>query len=79
MLFKQSYTDNIILEQIKNLNKEALSYLYEHNYITVHNYISSHGGTAVDSKEELANALILLWQKVTANTHSPIDTSSEFP
>ena len=71
MLFRQSFTDNIIIEQIRNLNYEALSYLYEHNYISVHNYISSHGGTETDTREELSLAIIKLWQKVNSENYNP--------
>jgi RNA polymerase sigma factor (sigma-70 family) len=76
MLFKRSYTDNIIIEQIKNLNKEALGYLYENNYITVLNYVTSHGGTEEDAREELSNALIHLWQRINRenfNTDFPLE------
>lgn len=71
MLFKQSYTDNIIIEQIRTLNKEALSYLYEHNFITVHNYITSHGGSEDDVQDELSNTLIGLWQKINRENYIP--------
>lgn len=76
MLFRQSYTDNIIIEQIKNLNKESLSYLYEQSYISVHNYVTSHGGSPEDAREELADALIILWQQVNKgkfNTDKPLE------
>lgn len=71
MLFKQSYTDNIIIEQIRTMNKEALSYLYEQNFVTVNNYITSHGGTGGDVQEELSGAIIRLWQKINKENYIP--------
>ncbi len=69
MLYTHSYSDNIILERIKNLQQDSLVSLYEAHYLPALNYIVKNGGDEVATQQALSGALVQLWREVLANKY----------
>jgi RNA polymerase sigma factor (sigma-70 family) len=56
--------DDLVVEKIRQGDKEALVYLYENNYSVIRNYILKNSGKEEDVEDVLQEAVIAIWQKV---------------
>lgn len=60
----QNYTDNEILEGIKDHDKQILTYLYNAYFPGVAKYIRNNSGTEEEAKDIFQESLIVLYNKL---------------
>lgn len=58
------YSDDRILEMIRDGNEDGLVRLYQQNRKMVVSYISKNSGTFDDAEDMLQEALVILWERV---------------
>ena len=57
-------SDRILIDLIARGDDTALTSLYNSNYKMVLRYITANSGTQQDAKEQLQDALVVLWEKI---------------
>jgi RNA polymerase sigma factor (sigma-70 family) len=62
---RKDWNDEILVQEIRLGNKEALIQLYEGNYASVRNYILKNSGRPDDVEDILQDAVVVVWQKVS--------------
>lgn len=60
----KSYSDQKVIEEIRNGNEEMLVYVYKQNYTPVRNFILRNNGEEDDIDDILQESVIALWQNV---------------
>lgn len=60
----KSYSDQKVIEEIRNGNEEMLVYVYKQNYTPVRNFILRNNGEEDDIDDILQEGVIALWQNV---------------
>jgi RNA polymerase sigma factor (sigma-70 family) len=64
MIGFRSYSDQKIIEEIRNGNEEMLVYVYKQNYTPVRNFILRNSGDEEEIDDVLQDGVIALWQNV---------------
>ncbi len=65
MLGRRNWSDDELVLEIKNGNKQALLQLYRDNHSAVRNHILKNNGKEEDAEDVLQDAVIVVWQKVS--------------
>jgi len=60
----KSYSDQKVIDEIRNGNEEMLVYVYKQNYTPVRNFILRNNGEEDDIDDILQESVIALWQNV---------------
>jgi len=64
MFGRRTYTDEELVKEMRNGNKEALTHLYEANYNAIRSYVLKNNGKDDDVEDVLQEAVVAVWQKV---------------
>ncbi|MEI6817688.1 MAG: sigma-70 family RNA polymerase sigma factor [Bacteroidota bacterium] len=71
MSIKTTYTDYELVRAIHFDNKEVLNYLLEQNFRHIRKYIGGNGGSEVQAKASLQDAIIELWFNINHQNYKP--------
>ncbi|MBI4429909.1 MAG: sigma-70 family RNA polymerase sigma factor [Ignavibacteriales bacterium] len=72
------YSDDRILELIRNGNEDGLVKLYQQNRKMVSSYVAKNSGTPDDAEDMLQEALIILWERVRSGRYEQTAKLSTF-